>query len=279
MIEIEKLKFGYKKNSFLMNNLNLNLQAGYIHGLLGKNGAGKTTLLKQIIGLSFPDDGSCKVMGYEPKYRSPEFLQKIFIVPEEFEMLPIKITKYVDLHAPFYPNFSRELFNKCLEEFEMRSDEKIQDLSFGQKKKVMLSFGIATCTDILLMDEPTNALDIPSKRTFRKIIASAFSEERLIVISTHQVRDLDSLIDSIIVLHEGEIIFNQKTSDVSAKLSFSKCDDETKAENILYYEEEVVGNKYGILKNTEHTDSKIDLELLFNGIVSNHNEINNYLKN
>ncbi|HNW97385.1 MAG TPA: ABC transporter ATP-binding protein [Bacteroidales bacterium] len=276
MIEIEKLKFGYKKNNILMNDLNLNLQAGYIHGLLGKNGAGKTTLLKQIVGLAFPNEGSCKVMGYEPRHRSPEFLQKIFIVPEEFEMLPVKISKYVNLHAPFYPDFSEELFNKCLEEFEMTSDEKIHNLSFGQKKKVMLSFGIATCTDILLLDEPTNSLDIPSKRTFRKIIASAFREDRLIMISTHQVRDLDSLIDSVIVLHEGKIIFNQKINDVSSKLDFSKCDEET--EKILY-SEDLMGGRFGILKNTENHDSKVDLELLFNGVVSNHNEINNYLNN
>lgn len=276
MIEIEKLKFGYKKNNILMNDLNLNLQAGYIHGLLGKNGAGKTTLLKQIVGLAFPNEGSCKVMGYEPRHRSPEFLQKIFIVPEEFEMLPVKISKYVNLHAPFYPDFSEELFNKCLEEFEMTSDEKIHNLSFGQKKKVMLSFGIATCTDILLLDEPTNSLDIPSKRTFRKIIASAFREDRLIMISTHQVRDLDSLIDSVIVLHEGRIIFNQKINNVSSKLDFSKCDEET--EKILY-SEDLMGGRFGILKNTENHDSKVDLELLFNGVVSNHNEINNYLNN
>jgi ABC-2 type transport system ATP-binding protein len=278
MIRIEKLKFGYKKNNFLMNNLNLDLQAGYIHGLLGKNGAGKTTLLKQIIGLAFPNEGTCHVMGYESKHRSPEFLQKIFIVPEEFEMLPAKITKYVELHAPFYPNFSNELFKKCLEEFEMTTDEKIQNLSFGQKKKVMLSFGIATNTEVLLLDEPTNALDIPSKRTFRKIIASAFSEERLIIISTHQVRDLDSLIDSVLVLNEGKIIFNQKMHEVSSKLSFSKCDEETETTNILY-SEDVMGGKYGILKNTGNTDSKVDLELLFNAVVSNHNEINNYLNN
>ena len=278
MIEIKKMKFGYRKNKVLFDDLNLNLSAGHIHGLLGKNGAGKTTLLKQITGLAFPDDGYCRVMQFESKKRNPEFLKEIFIIPEEFEMLPTKIKNYVDLYAPFYPNFSKDLFDKCLKEFELTMNEKIQDLSFGQKKKVMLCFGIAANTKVLLFDEPTNALDIPSKSVFRKIAASVFSEDRLIIISTHQVRDLESLIDSVVILDEGKIIFNQSMADISSKLNFSMADELTEKGKILY-SANIMGGNYCILKNTGHNDTKIDIELLFNGVISNYNEINNYLNN
>jgi ABC-2 type transport system ATP-binding protein len=278
MIEINKLKFGYKKNKILFDNLNLNLKPGLIHGLLGKNGAGKTTLIKQIIGLSFPDVGYCKVMGHEPKDRHPEYLSDIFVVPEEFELPALKICEFVKLHAQFYIKFDHELFNKCINEFELNANDKIHQLSFGQKKKVMLSFGIATNTRLLILDEPTNSLDIPSKSIFRKIIASAVNEEKTILISTHQVRDLENLIDSVIVLHDGKIVFNHIIPFLTEKLCFSRIDDIDISEDILY-SESIIGGKYGIMKNTKKAETRMNIELLFNGIINNYSGINNFLNN
>jgi ABC-2 type transport system ATP-binding protein len=277
MIEIENLKFGYRSNKVLFENLNLSLAPGFIHGLLGKNGAGKTTLLKQITGLVFPDKGSCRVLNFDSRERSPEFLKNIFIVPEEFELPALGILRFLDVYAPFYPSFDYELFNKCLVEFEISDKEKIQNLSFGQKKKVLLSVGIAANTKILLLDEPTNGLDIPSKSAFKRNIANILNNDRLIVISTHQVRDLENLIDSIIVLNEGKIIFNQTVTDISEKLSFKMNTEEITDDNTLYTEK-TLGGYYSLMKNKNGSSSKIDIELLFNGIIANYNEINEYFK-
>jgi len=276
MIQINNMSFGYKKNKFLFENLNLNIHKGSIYGLLGRNGAGKTTLLKQILGLLYPAKGECLVLDKPANERLPEVLNNIYFIPEEFDLPNVTMNKFTKLHAPFYPKFNTELLNKYLTEFEINDNSKLNSLSYGQKKKFLIAFGLATCTQILILDEPTNGLDIPSKSQFRKIMASSMDEERCIIISTHQVRDLSSLLDHIIVLEKGKIIFDHSTFDISSKLSFIQTKELTDLE-VLYNEEVLGGHAVMCRKNGEET--KIDLELLFNGIVSNTEKVNNEFKN
>lgn len=276
MIGIKDLSFGYKKNKLLFNNLNLSIQKGNIYGLLGRNGAGKTTLLKQIMGLLFPEKGECLVFEKPANERLPEILDKIYFIPEEFELPSVSMDLFVKLHAPFYQGFDSELYKKYLSEFEISANSKLNSLSYGQKKKFLIAFGLATKTQILILDEPTNGLDIPSKSQFRKIMATSMDEERCIIISTHQVRDLASLLDHIIILENGKAIFDQSTVDISSKLSFVQTRDLTDLE-VIYSEEVLGGHAVVCRKNGEET--KIDLELLFNGVVSNTEKVNNEFKN
>jgi len=276
MIEIKNLSFGYKKNKNLFNDLNLSIHNGSIYGLLGRNGAGKTTLLKQIVGLLYPAKGECKVFGNPASERLPQVLNNIYFIPEEFDLPAVSMNTFVKLHAPFYPKFDKELLNKYLVEFEIADNAKLSSISYGQKKKFLISFGLATRTQILILDEPTNGLDIPSKSQFRKIMASSMDEERIIIISTHQVRDLASLIDHIIVLENGKAIFDHSTFEISSKLSFlqTKATDHLE---VLYKEDVLGGQAIMCRKNGEETE--IDLELLFNGVVTNTEKINNEFKN
>jgi len=210
MIQLQNLEFSYSKKASLLSNLTLQLEAGRIHGLLGKNGEGKSTLLKLISGLVFPTLGQIEVMGFEPQKRQPEMLQEIFFLPEELPQLTLTVENYEKVYAPFYPNFSSTQFNEYLKEFDVDlKNSMLNKLSHGQKKKVMIAFGLAANTKLLLMDEPTNGLDIPSKGQFRRMVASAVNDDRCLIISTHQVRDLDSLIDSIIIMDGHEIVFNE----------------------------------------------------------------------
>lgn len=268
MVELKNIEFGYKKKKSLFNNLNLQLSGGSIYGLLGKNGAGKTSLLKHIAGLLFPHKGECLVNGKAVGQRQPEVLQDIYIIPEEFALPPASISQFVASTAPFYPNFSREQLNGYLAEFELTGEEELSAMSFGQKKKFLIAFGLATNTRLLILDEPTNGLDIPSKSQFRKIIASALTEEKLIIISTHQVRDLENLIDVVVVLEKGQIVFKHSTAKISEKLRFVQDVKNAPQEEVLY-SEEAGGRKPGIVKNTSESESRIDLEILFNGIVKN----------
>lgn len=276
MISIKNLNFGYKKNQLLFRDLNLELHAGNIYGLFGMNGAGKTTLLKHMAGLLFPKTGECRIFEKDVKERLPEVMANIYVIPEEFVLPPVSIQTFVDLHAPFYPRFEYSLFDKYIREFEVSNDGKrLTTYSYGQKKKILIAFGLATQTNVLLMDEPTNGLDIPSKSQFRRIMASVANEDQCIVISTHQVRDLASIIDNVIVLENGSIIFNHSTMDIANSLSFGKIKDE-QTENILYAEE-VLGGKAAIRKYSGH-DTAIDLELLFNGVIKNSEVINKVIK-
>lgn len=273
MIELKHIQFSYSKGKKLFEDLDLSIRLGSIYGLLGRNGAGKSTLLKQICGMLYPDSGECTVFGIESKNRLPEMLQDIYILPEEFQLPEIRLSKYTKLNSVFYPKFSHNLMNDYIKEFELPEDEKLSKLSYGQKKKFLIAFGLATNARVLIFDEPTNGLDIPSKSQFRKIIASSLDENRMFIISTHQVRDLENLIDTIVILEQGKIIFNHTVEDISEKLAFEQNLNDIGADEILY-SEEVTGKKSGILKNKSGIETRIDLELLFNGVMKNSANIN-----
>ncbi len=275
MVQTEKLSFGYTRTQRLFEKLDISLLPGNIYGLLGKNGAGKTTLLRIIAGLTFPRSGSCTVFGNESSHRLPGVLQDIYMIPEEYSLPPIRIGTYVSLNAPFYGRFDHEKLKWLLEEFQLTSNNKLHQLSYGQKKKFLLAFGLSTNARLLLMDEPTNGLDIPSKSQFRRVIAASLTEEQILVISTHQVRDLENLIDPIIIIDEGEIIFNQSLDSITTHLTFEPVKEGVRA---LYAEEGFSGYS-GILPNTSGKTTRLDMELLFNGVVSNAKEINQVFEN
>ncbi len=275
MINISNLTFGYGKKKILFQDLNLHMQEGHIYGLLGKNGAGKSTLLKNIAGLVFPQQGTCEVNGYNAAKRLPAFLQDLFFIPEEVYMPSLTATQFVKSTAHFYPAFDEMQFSKMLTEFDVPNDSLLNKLSFGQQKKVMIAFGLSTNTSLLIMDEPTNGLDIPSKSQFRKIIASALTENRCIIISTHQVRDLDNLIDTLLVVHQQKIVLNRSLDEISERLTFSTTS--TVGAQVLYAEESIRGMNT-ITKNTNGSYSKVDMELLFNAIINNDQTITEILK-
>lgn len=274
MIRINNISFAYKKQSNLFEGLSLELAPGHIYGLLGKNGAGKTSLLKLITGVVFPKEGQCTCFGEDSTERNPSMLSDLMVIPEEYELPSIKASKYVKLHAPFYPRFEQEKFERIANEFELDVNKDLNEMSFGQKKKFILSFGLATNASLMLLDEPTNGLDIPSKSQFRRIIASSFSAEQLVIISTHQVRDLETLIDGIVILDRGKILFNQKQEDISSRLIIDYSKEEVDPKSCLYTEGGIGGTK--MLKRANgKTDTNMDLEFLFSAIVNKPDAINN----
>ena len=277
MIQIENLSFGYGQKRPLFKELNLSLPSGNIYGLLGKNGAGKSTLLKIISGLLFPTDGTLDVVGFRPKDRYPHFLNEIYLVTEEFHLPSMKIEQYLSLYSPFYPRFNRSLFDEYINEFKLQRDQKLNALSYGQKKNFLLSFGLATDCKLLILDEPTNGLDIPSKSQFRKIVANAIHEDRSFIISTHQIRDMENLIDPIIILDEGKIVFFENYETISKKLSITR-QTELPNNNILVYAESYLGAYTVVTENKTMEETSMNLEILFNAVVSNKSKINEIFK-
>ncbi|MDB5024177.1 MAG: skfE [Mucilaginibacter sp.] len=276
MIEIKDLSFAYAGKPLLFKDLNLTLNKGHIYGLLGKNGAGKSTLLKNITGLAFPAKGSCLFNGINVANRPVSVLEDIYFIAEELYVPSLTPVQFVANTAGFYPKFSQSDFYHYLKVLDVDLDGVMDKQSYGQQKKAMVAFALATNTNLLIMDEPTNGLDIPSKVQFRKLIASVLTEERCIVISTHQVRDLDSLIDTLLVLHEREIVVNRSLDEVVEKITFGTYAD-TGGFPVLYEEESIRG-KNAILHNTTGKFSKPDLELLFNAIISGNQSLLEILK-
>ncbi len=268
MIEIQNLSFGYNRKKLLYNNLTLSLEAGSIYGLLGKNGAGKSTLLKNLIGLLFPIKGNVAVNGFVPKKRQPSFLQTIYFIPEEVYVPSLTIKGYRNLFAPFYPGFDNERFAGYLAELDVRDEGKLNSLSFGQQKKFIIAFALACNTKVLIMDEPTNGLDIPSKIQFRKLMASIMDDDRTIIISTHQVRDLENLIDRIIIVDNGSLLLNASLENISDKLCFKTVHEIEDSGRVLYSEDTLKGISI-VQENIAGENSKVNLEQLFNAVTEN----------
>lgn len=277
MIQIENLSFSYKQKQSLFDQLNLTLPSGNIYGLLGKNGAGKSTLLKIISGLLFPKQGKINVLGFQPNDRYPQFLCEVFLITEEFSLPSLDMACFVRLYSPFYPRFKHSLFNDYIYEFRLPREQKLSALSYGQKKNFLISFGLATDCRLLILDEPTNGLDIPSKSQFRKMVTHAVDDDRSFIISTHQVRDMENLIDPIIILDEGNIIFFQDYEQISKKLAISKQVETPDNKKVIYSESSLGG--YTVVKeNTSGEESRINLEILFNAIVGNKEKMNELFK-
>lgn len=267
MITTRQLGFSYsRKRKPLFEGLDLSLPAGTICGMLGANGAGKSTLLKIFAGLLFPQTGDCHVLGHRPGAREPSFLADIFLLPEEIHVQPLTAARYTARYGSLYPRFDRERFFALLDEFELPLDQNADALSMGQKKKFLLAFGIATNTRLLIMDEPTNGLDIPSKSQFRRVLINHFDPARSFIISTHQVHDLESLIDSVLVIADGRILLHAPLDTVAQRLTVEV--EHQKPDDALFVEQTLDG--YRVLRaNESGIDSSVDLSLLF-GFVTTH---------
>ena len=268
MIEINELTFGYDRDE-LFHNMDLVLEPGNIYGLLGINGAGKSTLLKLMTGLLFPDSGELSTFGYDPCRRDPGFLKKVSFLSEELNLGNITDSRFEYLFIPFYPNFTYDRFERCLREFDVPRNRKLNRLSYGQKKKYLLSFSLAAGSELLVLDEPTNGLDIPSKGLFRRLVAEALDEHQIFVISTHQVRDVESLIDRIVILHQGKVLLNQSMDALSSRIRMTHTPSrpDTNAAGLLYCEP-AVGGFWTVWQDGTDADGHLDLEVLFNTVIS-----------
>ena len=268
MITIDSLSFGYSKKNTLYSNINTKLHSGSIYGLLGKNGAGKSTLIKMICGLLFPSSGSVDVNGFIPGRRQPAYLQTIYLIPEEVYVPPISVERYINLYSVFYPHFQRGQLLENMDILEVPDSGKLTTFSFGQQKKFIIAFALACNTSLLLLDEPTNGLDIPSKVKFRRLIASSMNENRLLIISTHQIRDLDNLIDHVIIVNDGKLLINEPLDEVSKQLSFKTLSDIPDYMPVYYSEESFRGISV-VVRNQLGERTKVNLEHLFNAVTGN----------
>ena len=267
MLEASHVRFGYGAEPLFLDT-DLTLAPGHIYGLLGLNGAGKSTLLKLTTGLLFPDAGQITACGYEPARRAPGFLSRVFMLPEELNVPGVTGKEFVTVRAPFYPEFDRARMQRHLEEFDIPEGKRLAALSHGQQKKFLLSFGLACNASLVLLDEPSNGLDIPSKGLFRRLVAEALTEERTIVVSTHQVRDVESLVDRVVILHEGKVLLNRGVSDLSANLRFHVGADRPGADDDLIYAERTVGGYASVWRQRGAEDGRMDLELLFKAVIA-----------
>lgn len=273
MLQVENISFSYgRRKPEVLSDFSFSLEKGRVYGLLGKNGVGKSTLLYLMCGLLTPKHGRVMYHGVDMRRRLPETLRDVFLVPEEFDLPAVSLVQFVELNSPFYPNFSKEDMMTYLHLFAMDWNIHLGGLSMGQKKKVFMSFALATHTSLLLMDEPTNGLDIMAKSQFRKFIASGMSDERTIVISTHQVRDIDNVLDHVVIMNNSRVLLDESIARVTERLAFVESDSPALAEEALYKLPSVQGNSL-LLPNREGVETKLNLELLFGAVLADPEKI------
>ena len=268
MIRIKDLGFSYG-DYVVLKNITMNLEEGHIYGLLGENGVGKTTLLTLLCGLKKVKEGSIETDGENPFDRRPSFLSDQYYLSDEVAPMNMKAVDYARNYGKFWEGFDMEEFIEIMKELDTDPEQKMTRMSFGQLKKTYISFALACRTKYLFMDEPTNGLDIPSKAQFRKAVTKYTREDSVILISTHQVRDLENIIDPIIILDRQDVILNASLEEISRQLYF---DYSTEKNDDALYSEMVPGSTIQVCLNKSGEDSKVNIEALFN-TVHRHKEI------
>lgn len=273
MTTIQNMSFAYKKHD-VFRDLSLNVSKGGIYGLLGLNGSGKSTLLYLMCGLLRAKSGSVMYKGKAVQKRLPSVLSDMFIVPEEFELPNLTLSKYVEINSKFYPNFSMEMLDKSLAAFAMDKETNLAESSMGQRKKVFLCFALATNTSLLLMDEPTNGLDIPSKSMFRKAVAECMTDERTIIVSTHQVKDIENMLDHVLIIDNSNVILNETMDDISRKLRFEVERNTMPAADAIYSMQVGLDTLQVLPCSDVSNETPVNLEMLFNATLANREGIN-----
>lgn len=275
IMQVERIAFnyGWRQQKSVFSDFSLSLERGKVYGLLGLNGAGKSTLIYLMAGLLTPKSGRVTIDGCNVRDRLPSTLGNMFIVPEEFELPRMSLKEYATLNGALYPRFSYEDMLHNLEIFDINPEIKsLSSLSMGQKKKVLMSFAFATHTDLMLMDEPTNGLDIPGKSQFRRLVASEMSDNRTIVISTHQVRDIDNCIEHVVIIDHSKVLLDESVASITSKLQFVENATAAEAKSAIYSQPSVTG--YSIVAPSNGGDeTEINLETLFNATLGNRDKI------
>ena len=265
MIKIDNISFSYGSVPCL-EKITLHLEEGKIYGLLGENGVGKTTLLTLLCGLKKVQEGCIEVDGFEPYKRNPVFLSEQFYLPDEVWAPNSSAFSFAKEKGVFWPDFSLDKFKEIMDIFEMNCAQKMNAMSAGQLKKTWISFALACSTKYLYLDEPTNGLDIPSKAQFRKALMTYTREDSVIVISTHQVKDLENIIDPIIILDKRDVLLNASAQEITDKLFF---DYGTTLNPDSLYSEQVPGGFIQVYQNVKGEESKVNIEALFNTVHKN----------
>lgn len=271
MIQIQNLSYKYSgATENVFDGLTLSFTEGKIFGLLGKNGVGKSTLLHLLSGLLMPREGRILIDGQEPRLRQPSLQEEVFFVPDEFSLPAMPLTRYVKYREPFYPRFSQEILRQCLQDFEIDMHSHLDKLSLGEKKRVLVSFALAAQCRVLLMDEPTNGLDIPAKTLFRKLVARHMSDDQTIIVSTHQVHDVDALLDHIVIMDtpakKDSILLDASIAELQERYAFQYRSMNEPCDDALYFEPTPQGRAV-IVTNTTGEETTVNLELLFNAVV------------
>lgn len=268
MLSVNNVHFSYQSGRPVLEGLGLDVPAGSVCGLFGLNGSGKTTLLRLLSGSLRPQSGRIDLWGHPPALRAPAFLAQCCMVPVDFHLPNWTVRQYVASYAPFYPHFDRLHFEQMLQSLGLSVDLYLRALSHGQQKKVLLAFAFATGCRLLLLDEPTNGLDAPSKTLFRRFLAEYIQEDRLILLATHQIREVSALVDQVIFLDRGRALLQAPVVALASHYTCWQAPTASDVSGAVLYSEPLPGGLQLLTENPFGEPLDFDLEFFFNAVMA-----------
>lgn len=230
-----------------VDNASFEIEKGRIMGLIGPNGAGKTTLLKAVLGLT-DCEGSLSVLGLDPFRQRRKLMQNICFIAD-VAVLPrwIKVYQLLDFMASVHTNFSREKAENLLAKTDIRQSSKVRELSKGMVTQLHLSIITAIDAKLLVLDEPTLGLDIIFRKDFyRNLLNDYFDEERTIIITTHQVEEIENLLTDVMFINHGQIVLDARMDAIPDTFVELLASAENAARATQFnpiYEREIFGKK------------------------------------
>ena len=255
MIKINNLFFNYGSADFLFKNINLNFEKGNIYGIVGENGSGKTTLLNILSGLIVNYKGEVEIDSVSSKKRNESYLKNFFYIPENMFDFDMRIRDFVTL-GKSYQNFDENKFKKIISKTDIKMSDKFSKLSKGWKKRVYIYFGLSINTDILLLDEVSEGIDIVAQKELIKYLLEYFDDNKIIILSSHHIEEFDRIIDSFIVVKDGGIVLNEKKDNIQSNYGIVEEEyKESIKESDIIKSDDFMGKKYYIIKNRGDYDN------------------------
>lgn len=269
MIHIRDVSFAYRRGAPVLENIHLTFEPGRVYGLLGLNGVGKTTLMHLIGGGLLVQEGTVETLGLNPSERPVGLLSQLYLVTADLYLPKCSIAEYADRYKPFYPNFDETLFQRALGIMRLTPDMLLHNISFGQRKKAVLCFALATQCSILLLDEPTDGLDSPSKAQFRRLLSEYIDDNRILIIATHHVQDVSALLDQVVILDQQSVLTNMPIGALSERFAIRTATQLPADGSVLYSERIPGGHRYLIYNKPGSGEAELDLEFVFNAVTEN----------
>lgn len=211
LVKVDNVKMKYGKFEAVQN-VSFEIAKGSIHGLIGENGSGKTTLIKCIMGIFKPAKGEILVDG-KPVYENPDVKKRIGYVADSNKFFPsYRAGKMAEFFSEVYKNFDMNKFKELNQTFKLDMNKRVGEFSKGQQMRLAFMLNIAANTDVLVMDEPTSGIDaIAKKELFQTLIKEVEERELTVLISSHNILDLERICDSVTMIKGGKVIDNELT--------------------------------------------------------------------
>lgn len=211
LIEIKNLNKCYGKKQAL-NDVNITIEPGKIYGLLGPNGSGKTTLIKIINDLLTPTSGEVLVKGKKPGIESKKIIS--YLPERTYLNMNFKVKELLNYFEDFYENFDRKKAQTLLKKLNISEEDKLKTMSKGTKEKVQLILVMSRKADLYILDEPIGGVDPASRDYILETILNNFDEKSSMIISTHLIQDIETILDNVIFINQGRITLNDSADNI-----------------------------------------------------------------